>query len=294
MCIRDSFQRIYYKDETPSKFIPLHISIGSTNQPAYLEEWKIKVSYNPAAFGENILHTNNLKYQVLQEDRKSKSGNLMQVFQVPSGYAIDLKQVSEDAFTISWKKDDQDSEYFQILPVGIKPFTAGIPLIDLNFAILTDSVSADFEIEFVDQPKAVDLKTGAKQVFDYTYSSPNLTDVINTYRPIEILDFFPKKAIIGDTITITGKYMKSSKVSLFGKSNTGRGFYGHIPTKNIIEESPSKIRFIIPTILERPDWLGATFKEWFTPVTNIIFLNKKMENHIGLGGKTKEKLEIKE
>ena len=113
-----------------------------------------------------------------------------------------------------------------------------------------------------------------------------------SYHKTPILDnFFPRSAITGDTIVITGQYLENTSPLIFGISPTEKDKFVAVKKKDIVSQTDTTITFVIPTyLIDKPqNKTQNQDTEVFKPSTNVIRLKKKSAYK---GAASKEKLII--
>ena len=260
-----------YLPDVPVRHVPIRISVGGANRHSYLDQLKLKVSYNEKAFGANLISIQKLIHETSiikhQEDR-----TLHDIF--PKGYDYKIKEIDATSFEIHFFKKDSTADYFQVPPM--KDYEMNYPLVDLFFPILSENEPANIKITPVGETNAVDLKTGKSEKYDYVFCSRPLDKPASEYWKPVIDDFFPAEARVGDTVTIQGKYLKDSQIEIYGKTGRDIWFRGSVAPRYVIAQSNSEIKFIIPEKLESSKIGREILKdETLTPTTGTILLYKK-------------------
>jgi len=265
--------------------LPVNISIGHSNRHAYLKKWTLRIHFNPKAFQSNFFKNQKLQYNFFGTE-ESDTRRSSYTFRVPDNYNQKVTYESDSTLLIHFEKIENNERYFQIMPAD----QFQIPLVELNFPVASLEENLNLKVEVVGQPRSIILKTGEEENFDFVFHSKEVKESLRFYKKAIIEDFYPKSGSIGDTITITGDFLKNVDVSLYGKSLSNRHFYGKIPFGGIIEKTNHQIRFIIPeSVVKRDDY--KRYNGYYKPISHFIKVRRK--DHFQ-STSTQEKLKILE
>jgi len=255
---------VYNYNKNNGDSVSIYFTLSSTNNFVYLKNWTLELSYNPLAFGSNIADKIKLFKNKYNEE------------QVSPFYNLKISNIGSNKLKFQWTKKPEIVEYLEFRNHGKK-------ILDFKLAVLNVEEPMNLSLNFEENPVAIDLYDNSINEIEFQFTSKSIIDPFQKYIEPIIEDFYPKTAIIGDTVTVVGSGFDLSPVSLFGESLAGFGRVKSIDDMFIISKTNNKIVFVIPPFLMDEKHKNSFERNNFIPKTGTIYIN---------GATTKEDLII--
>ena len=248
------------------------INLSGTNDYYYLNQWEMILSYNKDVFGDSLVSNKIIGF---------KSESLFP--ELYDKYNFKIEDKTDDEIKLAWKLKDSN-----VHPIEFSD--SGLPLIEFKIKINNIEEPMNLELNFTTEPTSYNYIENNSFNIPYQYTSPIIAQTAKEYSKPIIYDFFPTNGSIGDTITVTGKYLTDASVFLFGKSYTNRRFYKPVNKKFIIHSLDEEIQFIIPPYMQDKwsDNIPYYDSAAYIPITNTISISSPLKR----SSSTKNKLEI--
>ena len=259
----------------------VYFAMSSTNDILYLKEWEFNLEYDTSALGPRILENNKIDIPE----------NYWAFKKFDQYYNLEVSEINENTLKFKWSARDTTKLFFEFFPAqNEKPKMQFISALKLSILDATKPLNLQLNVA----SQAIGYNHTSQE--EYLIKNHRKSNIISHpflyYKAPTIDNFYPQTASIGDTITITGKYLENSNPILFGISLSNKEKFLELEKKDIMSVTDTEIVFVIPSFLSdkyrvKPINLG---NETFKPSTNIIYLTKKTAYK---GASSKEELIIK-
>jgi len=260
--------------------ICLYFSMASTNDILYLKEWDFELKYDTLAFGSWVFEKNKIELMKSYQAYKK----------LVKYYNLEINDKDANTVYFKWTAKDSSKLFFEFFPIQDQiPKMQFLSAIKLSVKDVT--IPMNLTLALAKNPVGYNHSSSSEYLIKHHEKSNTIYQSLS-YHKTPILDnFFPRSAITGDTIVITGQYLENTSPLIFGIGPTEKDKFVAVKKKDIVSQTDTTITFVIPTyLIDKPqNKTQNQDTEVFKPSTNVIRLKKKSAYK---GAASKEKLII--
>lgn len=253
-------------------YIGYNIQMLSSNSACYLDRGSLMIEYNSEVFGENIVTSGELLYEIPTNYNSSDS---YRINGLPEHFEVTIKDLTPNKLLIEWENTLGIDGCLQLLPGKV-----GANAIMVYFLPKNDRKRVNIQLIGVDSNNLhYDYEHKEMIPFEYIAVPEMVTYPAGLVLPAKILDIQPNESFqLLDTVHLIGKnFQYGPKISIYAKGKSGHYRYREIPENHIYRHSDTIIEIIIPMLALSNEGKDLS-REW-VPTTGKIKITKGFEDY---------------